>query len=63
MKKKNEFNPERMTRGIPREDFKRLQMADAKPIMDEDSDSMEDDEVVVIDPGNAGGRQKDQMLK
>lgn len=48
-----------MTRGIPREDFKRLQMADAKSIEDEESDSMEDDEVVVIDPGNAPGKQKD----
>ena len=38
-------------------------MADSKPIEDEDSDSMDDDEVVVIDKGNAGGKYKDQMLK
>ena len=38
-------------------------MADAKPMGDEDSDSMEDDEVVVIDPGQAHGRKKDEMLK
>ena len=38
-------------------------MADAKPIDDEDSDSMEDDEVVVVDPGNAPGRKKDELLK
>jgi hypothetical protein len=33
-------------------------MADAKPIEQEDSDSMDDDQVVVKNPLN-GGRQKD----
>lgn len=38
-----------MSRGINREEFKRLQMADAKPIEDEDTDSMDEDQVVVKD--------------
>ena len=37
-----------MTRGISREDFKRLQMADAKPI-DEESDSMDEGDQVIME--------------
>ncbi len=36
IKKKTECNPERLTRGITRDDFKRLQIADAREGLDDE---------------------------
>lgn len=56
-KNKTPINPERMTRGISRDDFKRLQMADEKGYDDSDGEGVgpDMDAVVVQSPK---GKQK-----
>ena len=59
-----ELNPERMTRGITREEFKELKQEDADPI-DEDESELDADSVGGAEPFDENGERltRDQILK
>lgn len=59
-----DLNPERMTRGITREEFKELKQEDADPA-DEDESDIDDDSVGGAEPFDENGDRltRDQILK